>query len=351
MDRFVVWKYSGPSLSAGWGNQQRGFSGAMLLAIATNRTFLMDYPRYFRVFQDSLESPIDARHQKYQKAMQLPRFMVPLGGGNPQNPALVERMRTDEVFHYHLEQPVLQIGCGCTMGTVLWENPLLKDLFFRRLGTRSHAEAVSVLLRSIQTRFTPAFARDMDRYKAGLGWGAAGSVMALQFRAWTDVPSRRVDAASSSTILCLKRHVHAWMKAQLGGPRLTRLTLWVTSDSAAAMKGIRSALQLGTAVRVITTADAKLPGELESREARALVDWYLLGEPDAAVCSGTTYCLSARARGGGIITKDRFAAKCPDEYITSGEVDQIWPPTANQSALARAGSGNDWEAPFVPWRV
>jgi hypothetical protein len=141
--------------------------------------------------------------------------------------------------------------------------------------------------------------------KEQVGWASHSYHIVIQHRGWVDVktfaPLRAATEAFS--LSCFLEELRT-LRDLL--PPEQSILVYITSDQASAIPAVAAHL---SGLPNVTCTSSSLFDNLHSgknsaqhplayTENMGLVDWFLVGDAAAALCTGTTYCISARGRTG-----------------------------------------------------
>ncbi|KAJ1390918.1 hypothetical protein B484DRAFT_408872 [Ochromonadaceae sp. CCMP2298] len=143
----------------------------------------------------------------------------------------------------------------------------------------------------------------VEKIKEQVGWASHSYHVAIQHRSWVEVkPFAPLRAESEARSLsCALEELRSLRRAL---PEL-RVLVYITSDDPLfAQKVARTLGALNVTFASSPLLDRRHSARHSEAEPRdvtvnvGLVDWFLVGEAAAALCTGTTFCTSARARTG-----------------------------------------------------
>lgn len=200
---------------------------------------------------------------------------------------------------------VLVHQCGCSFALELLQSrsEAVRRTIHSVFGTFREDALVEVVMRYLTRRPRQLLVENALRVLRSWRHKDYDGFAMVQDRQWTDVAGRDRDGKEQSTdrphLNCTYKHLEAY-KATLPGSQ--RLLIGVTSDSSAyADTLLRTFAPLGDVRRnrlftdnALSYAATKTP--LAARQF--VVDWYVLREVPFVVCTGSTYCISARASRG-----------------------------------------------------
>ncbi|KAJ1400775.1 hypothetical protein B484DRAFT_437958 [Ochromonadaceae sp. CCMP2298] len=150
----------------------------------------------------------------------------------------------------------------------------------------------------------PAMLAAVEKVKQQVGWASYSYHVAIQYRSWIDVkPFAPLRAESEArTLSCALEELHS-LRLALPEPRVL---VYITSDDPLFAQKV--AHTLGALPNITYASSPLLDRRHSAKYSKAgprdmtvnvgVVDWFLLGEAAAALCTGTTFCTSARARTG-----------------------------------------------------
>mmetsp|Transcript_73791 Transcript_73791/g.227897 ORF Transcript_73791/g.227897 Transcript_73791/m.227897 type:complete len:331 (+) Transcript_73791:173-1165(+) len=203
------------------------------------------------------------------------------------------------------EAGVLVYTCGCSFELGLLQSPdgRLRREVLAIFGSLREDTLVEVMLRYLTRR--PRQVLVANSLKVLQSWrsNSYDGFAVVQDRQWTDVRKSDRSGKERNTdrphLNCTYKRLEAYRSA-LPGAR--RLLIGITSDSAAyAEELMRAFSPLGEVRRNRLFSDNTFSyGETDTPlvARQFLVDWYILREAPFVVCTGSTYCLSARASKG-----------------------------------------------------
>lgn len=282
--RYLVWRESG--LGEGWGNHIRSIASAFLLALVTRRRFMIDHERFFQVFLNPLSGNATINYREDASLMQMQEQLLPLD-----IPSMLLTARSTA--------NVVSLKCNCHFLLELLENSdrdlqLFKDLF----GSTREDAVVEVAMRLLLRRPQPEVGANALRVLSSWKHESYDGFAMVQSRQWIDLPKEARPPAVdelSCTVMRLKKY-----RSELPGKK--RLLVAVTSDSTTHAEMLSQQLSsLGDIVvnKIFTNNLHTASSLLDTlANAQSTLDWYLLGQADFVICTGSTYCISARARLG-----------------------------------------------------
>jgi len=294
--------------STGWGNQVRGISSSLILALLTGRRFVINdegksHSIYFDVFHEpiktlSLKSSKDKGSMKIgsQRQKHLLILGYPLAsfkGGLEE--ALVSK------------NTVLKHSCGGSFAEFFFHetySPLWKAVFGSDFNLRWD-EIESFVMAWLFQNPREEFISSVNQLKKALMWDTFEHHAMIQYRSWSDAKINRDKALVGypGQLTCVNSELEQ-LSAMLPSTNSSVL-LYLTSDDKAESEKLHSKLAKIPNLTVafnemypnVHTAHSR-PRNISISRNQGMVDWYLLGMVDYVVCSGTSYCSSARGRTG-----------------------------------------------------
>jgi hypothetical protein len=156
---------------------------------------------------------------------------------------------------------------------------------------------------------SPEFQKNIDTVKAAIAWDSYDFVNAIQYRAWSEVsraanPLIKSQSYIDSVDSCFLNNVEAYVRSL---PANVSVLFFVTSESAEVTKSLQIRIRNRLAsihdnVHVaynglfVSTHSAQTQDHVSNA---GMIDWYLVGEAQDCVCTGSTFCIGARARPAG----------------------------------------------------
>jgi hypothetical protein len=299
----------------GWGNRLRNLMTAMLFALATDRVLLIDHPQHqeqflepegFRLYQTEADA----------KALKQP------GVTWYQLQTHKELDGEEEVRNTNFEQAyphnVVVFHEGWDIDDGIFENPNVREKLIRLFGGFSHQVEVNERLFSwIFSRPRPELVHDMEALVADIGLRVPEDVDVVavyQYRVFVDDNKlERYRQVRENVFRCVSKMlhqlnatVHQHIVPQPDRP--LRIGFFVTSDAASEYEDMRERIKpFGIAVsdpsdnRLLHTAGMSPQKDAYIRRL-PMLHWYLTGMADYALCTGTTFCYTARSmRIGGLM--------------------------------------------------
>lgn len=317
--RYVVWRDGGPG--AGWGNRFRGMTSSLLLSLVTKRRFLIDHKEFFRVFSDPSTIAGTLNYQAMVGELQTltekllpytsPAYRHPISLSQKQTWSHKRVLRDDGKWRassrhiLNSDADVLVHQCGCSFELAILGSP--DDSARRRVqgifGSLREDVLVEVAMRFLTRQPLQSLVDNAHKVLESWQHRAYDGFAMVQDRQWTDVKGKNRGAKEKGTdrphLNCTYKRLEAY-RSTLPGKK--RLLIGVTSDSTAyADTMIRAFSSLGDVRRNDMFMDNAMSYKATSTPLVArqfIVDWYLLGEAPFVVCTGSTYCVSARASKG-----------------------------------------------------
>eukprot|EP00931_Biecheleriopsis_adriatica_P108374 TRINITY_DN82686_c0_g1_i1.p1 TRINITY_DN82686_c0_g1~~TRINITY_DN82686_c0_g1_i1.p1 ORF type:complete len:268 (-),score=45.50 TRINITY_DN82686_c0_g1_i1:271-1074(-) len=214
-------------------------------------------------------------------------------------PSLLPSARGDEVAL------VLRCNCHFALDLLSSSDLQVQEALKAAFGDHSHQAAslredtvTEVVLRLLLRKPQPELLASAGKVLAAWQRDGYDGFAMVQSRQWVDLqPTSRPPILEE--VNCSLKRLRSY-RASLPGER--QLLVAVTSDSSSHARRLTEALASSGDVKtnsVYVDNTHSASRFLKSfTHSQALVDWYLLGEADFAICTGSTYCISARARKG-----------------------------------------------------
>jgi len=297
----------------GWGNRWRSFTSSLVLALVTRRRMVIDYPDFFKVFSEpSSEERVSLDYRSHAAALAAAKWdTLPSKKSTSYEKPIekythsasrAERAKADaearaacqaewqETTQAALrsQERVLLFDCSCTFEHKVLRSldPRVQEALAEVFGTLRGDAIVEVMVRFLASKPNQELV------------GNGKEVLDLWDRQDYDGFAMLQDM-DRADLDCTYQRLAAY-KAKLPGQQ--RLLLGLTLDSEKVAEKLEEKFKPLGDVRVNTLFSKEDEATnffgTDLVERQFLVDWYVLGEAPFVVCTGSSYCVSARARKG-----------------------------------------------------
>ena len=296
----------------GWGNRLRNLMTAMLYSLATDRVLFVDHPQHQEQFLEPEGFQLYLRDEEaalHSAGMSFYTFID--DDINKVNAATSADL--NERFNYD----VLVFHQGWDFDDGIFNNVFVREKLVRIFGGYSYHQEISERVFSwLFSKPRPELVRDMDALVADMGLRVpedVDAVVAFQYRAFVDdgklhsyQQSREsVWRCVSRDMSILNRTLHEDFEVTPG--HTLRIGFFLTSDAATEYDDMISRLSQYGKVAIDPTDSSMqhTAGIQPSKDVYTrrvpLLHWYFTGMADYALCTGTTFCYTARSmRVGGL---------------------------------------------------
>mmetsp|Transcript_52330 Transcript_52330/g.121680 ORF Transcript_52330/g.121680 Transcript_52330/m.121680 type:complete len:349 (+) Transcript_52330:179-1225(+) len=298
-------------------------TSALLLALVTKRRYVIDHAGFFDAFDDPSTGAGTLNYRNVARelrplstrslALVAPAFAKPtalrqeLNGSQQLMPSEAQGAGCGGLLREALfsREDVLVYQCGCSFELDLLnsQDTQIRHAIQSIFGSFREDVLVEVMVRYLTLRPVKSLVDNAHEVMASWHHEGYDGFAMVQDRKWTDVKGRDRGDKERNTdrphLNCTYKHLQAY-KAMLPGKQ--RLLIGVTSDSRGYAKVlVRAFSELGDVRRNTLFTDNAISYAQSSTPLPArqfMVDWYILAEAPFVVCSGSTYCISARASKG-----------------------------------------------------
>lgn len=294
--------------STGWGNQVRGISSSLILALLTGRRFVIyDESKHHSIYFDAFHEPaknFSLKASKHNVSMKI---------GDLKQKTLLSLGHPIATFKVALEEAlvskhtVIQHFCGGSFAEFFFHEtyrPLWKTVFGSDFNLRWDEIEAFIMAWLFQNPMEELIS-SVKELKKALMWDTFEHHGMIQYRSWQDAKINRDKAllGYSEQVACVNSELEQ-LRVMLPSTNSSVL-LYLTSDDKTESERLHSKLVKIPNLTVevyqmypnVHTAHSRM-GNLSISRNQGMVDWYLLGMVDYVVCSGTSYCASARGRTG-----------------------------------------------------
>ena len=293
--------------TTGWGNQCRGMSASVILALLTNRRFLInDKERPHEIFFNTFNEPSD----KFSIRSSNASLPIDKSVQGPES-TLMRLGKSVFSFKHALDRAlisdrlILHHGVGGSFAAVFLQNKYRENwqsLFGKDIELRWDEIEVAVMWWLFQNPGHRLLDSTNLMMKA-LKWHTFDHQAVVQYRSWQDAKKLKNSISFPQLVSCVKTELQHLRKII---PAASRILVYITSDDREQSARLRNSLGVAGPNMVLTVHElfSNVHSGMSHHKnvsvsaSQGLVDWYLLGQVSHAVCSGTSYCASARARTG-----------------------------------------------------
>lgn len=321
--KFVVYKAGDRT---GWGNKLRGIYSTFLLALVTNRIFLIDYPLFTEIFNPP--DNLDWSFNKFKGLLN--RGASKLYLDPPSLPEL-----WDILSHEDLEKAFPQDFLFYTQGNT-FDFPLVGNFYYSEQlkaifgNSQSQMNTAGQVLSFLMQHPDPFFVNKVGQQRAKYQLTNVTKNIAVQFRTFYDIGSPNLEYLGNFI-----EGLQNLLKQQLEDCKDGKeFRFFITTDDLSTTQKLANVLSsYGSVIfdqapvvhtgepsmfnRILTKfyriglqlarkntytipeldLNVILPQRLRDRpQYSAIVDWYLLGECDLMISTMTSYAVSASAR-------------------------------------------------------
>lgn len=323
-NRFVLYQDGD---CTGWGNKLRGICSAFLLALATDRILLMDYPLMLEYF-DSPEG-IEWDFEKYKLLFREESKVYIDPCHKPEEMEMLANANLTTAF----PETFIIHEQGNTFDEAIAANPFYTGKLRKLFGNNytSRQEIIGQIAQFLMQKPSTWFVNAVDQKKKQLGLSDNSATIAVQFRVFYDDKQ-----ANSKYIEGFVSKLHYLVENEFKMLSCSQpLQFFITTDQINVKLRLAKALFRWGKVMydtepVVHTGIDKYPrvSSLLKKTNRmlglqnlrfrklpplsAMVDWYILGECDVLISTMTSYAIMAGARLGN--RKINYKIACDHEY-------------------------------------
>lgn len=272
----------------GFGNRMRATSYAFLLSLYSGRLFLVDHADHeihfnnpgndVNIFWRNFDRLTDVKSLSKQ-VISVPQAMYQDFCG--EIPPLDES--ADMYEHIHGNDP-----STCFLG-----NETQRDWAINVFGTSNDKEIRGQIMSFLLKRPQPNLLLYVSTLKQALQWDANPVHICLQYRAFVDDGFRFMKYLPNFCNQAREILVHILQKTDKG--RVT--SIWVTSDSEDVPQLLQKCSKLDNVNFVVSPFKVEHTSQMvDGTIKHPIVEWYLLGEVDWVLSTGTSFAEFAMAR-------------------------------------------------------
>lgn len=294
--RLALFSFSDGS---GWGNRLRATHFMFLLALLTRRMLVIEHedhsvhfesPKGFRMQMNEvadLMTTRDGMSEVWQNWGSACERLKRLPSGS-----FLERLYSEDIVRY---------GDGTSPDECLFQDaryhPWLMDMF----GTTSRFNVTGLTTSFILSRPTPKFTNQIDLFKQEMRLNEFKYHIVIQFRAFTDhrpsydIQMKIFDSFSQEAEQIIER----FMDENAKDWQEKGVWVWFTSDDGTLadrfwdkMQNIKSRVHFQKSPHAPQHSSLMRSGDIK----QPIVEWYLLGEVDVLISTGTTFGQFGAAR-------------------------------------------------------
>lgn len=321
--KFVVYKAGDRT---GWGNKLRGLYSAFLLALVTDRIFLIDYSLFAEVFNPP--TGLDWSFNKFSDLLSQGASKLYLD--LPSLPEVLNILSHEELGKA-FPQDFLFYTQGNNFDFSIIANPYCSEKLEALFGDyQSQMNITGQVLSFLMQNPNPFFLEQVNQRKNRYKLISGTKNIAVQFRTFFDVGSPNLEYLGSYI-----NGLQSLLSKELANRKnVKKIRFFVTTDDLEVTKKLAKSLEpYGSVIfnpdpvvhtgepsifnRILTKAyriflqlskrnthvipeidlNLLLPRRFRDRpQYSAVVDWYILGECDAVISTMTSYAVSASAR-------------------------------------------------------
>lgn len=279
---------------SGFGNLARGMVATLALSLITNRRFLIDSKStYFQLFDQPLSKvSISKSSVKFHGLKAYGRKLLRMGQPTQSFAKNILGSLTSAADY-------IEHDAGCTFADFFYTDEY-RDRWRTVFGRDLRWDEIDVLLvmwlfQSPKEELLSNTQRVLD----SIHWSTFSQHLVVQYRGFVDVAYKN-GKTFDKDIHLIKDQVMLFKSHHQS--QLSDVLIYVTSDSFDWSKAIQAHLRKSFPHVVVSSL---FPNTHSARadssdlvKMQGMVDWVILGLARDTICTGSTYCISARARVG-----------------------------------------------------